>query len=85
MPNLYSLVVVFSAALDSEVEPFTPPNSALLDWNLQELSLYQDRIRLSGLDDPHRMGASDLIEADYMRRLTALVPSIQTLKGLPKN
>lgn len=64
---------------------FTPPNSALADWKLRELSVYHDRIRPSGLDDPHGMGVSDLLEADYMRSLTALVPSIQTLKGLPKH
>lgn len=64
---------------------FTPPNSALADWKLRDLSVYHDRIRLSGLDDPHRMGVSDIIEADCMRRLTSLVPSIQMLKGLPRN
>jgi len=64
---------------------FTPPNSALADWKLRDLSVYHDRIRLSGLDDSHGVGVSDLLEADSTRRLTALVPSIQTLKGLPKN
>ena len=107
LPNLYSLVVVFSAI--PEVHPdepvsdtpsfqlksrfslmqffmqFTPPNSALADWKLRDLSVYHERIRLSGLDDPHRMGVSDLIETDCMRRLTSLVPSIQMLKGLPRN
>jgi len=63
---------------------FMPPNSALADWKLRELGVYQDRIRLSALDNPYTMGVLDILEADYMRRLTALVPSIQRLKGMPK-
>jgi hypothetical protein len=63
---------------------FMPPNSALADWTLRDLSVYRDRIRISGPDDPLGMGTLDLLEADHMRRVTAFVPSIQRLKGLPK-